>query len=67
MPIGSYHELSGILLCGPTHPVLRVDDGGEWRLDVTKAVVKLYGRRVIVTGTRGDFDIIDAKSIRPTP
>lgn len=64
MPRGRYHELSGILLRGPSLPVPKVDDGGEWWLDVGRGLSKLDGWRFQVTGTRADFDIIDVRSMR---
>nr|WP_256213461.1 DUF5818 domain-containing protein [Sphingobium sp. YR768] len=49
---------------GP-YPVLRVDDGGEWRLDISGRHHHLLGRRVRVSGTRSEFDMLDVKCIEP--
>lgn len=58
MPRGSRHELAGMLLAHGRSLVLRVDDGGEWRLDAPARAWSLVGRRVTVTGTRDDFDLL---------
>jgi hypothetical protein len=42
-----------------------VDDGGEWRLDVSGRYHHLLGRRVRVSGTRSEFDMLDVKRIEP--
>jgi hypothetical protein len=42
-----------------------MDDGGEWRLEVTRNYPKLLGRRVTVTGTRDGFDLIAVSRIDP--
>lgn len=65
MPRGSSHNLTGILLDGGSFPVLRVDDGGEWRLDVGRRYSHLLGHRVRVLGKRSDFDMIDVERIEP--
>ena len=65
MPRGSQHELTGILLGGELYPLLRVDDGGEWRLDVSGRYHHLLGRRVRVSGTRSESDMLDVKRIEP--
>lgn len=63
MPRGSKQELTGILLGDGPYPVLRVDDGGEWRLDISGRHHHLLGRRVRVLGTRSEFDMLDVKRI----
>ncbi|AMK26178.1 MULTISPECIES: DUF5818 domain-containing protein [Sphingobium] len=63
MPRGSRHDLTGILLEAGLHPVLRVADGGEWRLDVTGRYRHLLGRRVRVAGIRSGFDLLDVLQI----
>lgn len=65
MPRGSQHELTGILLGDGLYPVLRVDDGEEWRLDVSGRYHHLLGRWVRVSGTRSEFDMLDVKRIEP--
>jgi hypothetical protein len=42
-----------------------VDDGGEWRLDISGRHHHLLGRRVRVSGTRSEFDMLDVKRIEP--
>jgi hypothetical protein len=65
MPRGGRVELSGLLLADGRNLVLRMDDGGEWRLEVTRNYPKLLGRRVTVTGTRDGFDLIAVSRIDP--
>lgn len=58
MPRGTRHELTGLLLRhGPTL-ILRVDGGGEWRLDAPTQARRLVGRRMSVTGVRDGFDLL---------
>ncbi|WP_394440577.1 DUF5818 domain-containing protein [Sphingobium naphthae] len=65
MPRGSQYELTGILLENGLYPVLRMEDGGEWRLDISGRHHHLLGRRVRVSGTRSEFDMLDVKRIEP--
>lgn len=65
MARGTRHDLVGLLLNGELYPVLRVDDGGEWRLDVGGRYHHLLGRRVRVRGTRVEFDMLDVEHMRP--
>jgi len=65
MPRGTRHELIGILLGGDPYPVLRVADGGEWRLDCTRSCRHLLGRRDRGVGTSSDFDMLDVEQIEP--
>jgi len=65
MPRGTRHDLIGILLGDGPYPVLRVADGGEWRLDCTRSCRHFLGQRVRVVGTRSDFDMLDVEWIEP--
>lgn len=65
MPRGTKHELLGVLIAAKPFPVLRMPDGGEWRLDVTGRCDHLLGRRVRVVGRRAEFDMLDVESITP--
>lgn len=58
MPRGSRHELTGTLLAHGRLLILCIDDGGEGRLDAPACAWSLVGRRVTVTGTRDDFDLL---------
>ena len=58
MPRPSRHELTGILLENGLYPILRVPDGGEWRLEILKRHKHLFDSRVKVTGTRDGFDLL---------
>jgi Protein of unknown function (DUF5818) len=59
MSIGSHHTLTGLLLDGGRFPVLRVDVGGEWRVDLPSRYQSLVGKRVSVTGVRVEFDLLE--------
>ncbi|MEC3909699.1 DUF5818 domain-containing protein [Sphingobium sp. CR2-8] len=63
MPRGTRHELTGILLEGDFYPVLRVADGGEWRLEIAKTWRPLLGKRVAIIGVRDGFDLIAVERI----
>ncbi|WP_375428806.1 DUF5818 domain-containing protein [uncultured Sphingomonas sp.] len=64
MPRGTRHELTGLLFRdGPTL-ILRVDGGGEWRLDAPTHAWRLVGRRVSVTGVRDDFDLLGVQRLK---
>lgn len=65
MPRGTRHELTGVLLGGGFHPVLRVQDGGEWRLDMSQSYRHLMGLRVRVVGIRENFDLLAVEEIGP--
>ena len=39
--------------------MLRVDGGGQWRLDLPSKYQSLIGRRVRITGVRSEFDMLD--------
>ena len=59
------HELTGILLENGLYPILRVRDGGEWRLDILKRHKHLPGTRVKVVGIRDGFDLLAVDHIEP--
>ena len=65
---GDHHKLEGILLDGksPLHPILRLEDGGEWRLDVNRPFKSMLRHRVRVEGIRSEFDLIDVTFIEIT-
>lgn len=63
MPLGSVHDEVGMLLSGPHGPLLRRDDGGEWRLDGPAALTRSGGRRVRVRGRRVGFDLLRVESL----
>ncbi|WP_369680238.1 DUF5818 domain-containing protein [Novosphingobium sp. Chol11] len=52
------HELTGILLENGPYPILRMPDGGEWRLEALKRHRHMFGMRVKVSGTRNGFDLL---------
>lgn len=59
MPMDSHHRLSGLLKQAPRGPVLEVDDGGSWVLDLDQDVSALLGQRVVVEGKQSGFDRLD--------
>lgn len=63
MPRGTSHDLIGLLLREGCSLIMRVDDGGEWRLDAPGRASRLVGRRVRVTGTRDGFDLLGVTHI----
>jgi len=69
MPRGSEHRLTGILLATAAGFALEVDGGGRWRLDVRdhRVAQGLLGRRVVVNGRRGGFDLLDVDRLEAIP
>lgn len=65
MPRGTRHDLTGLLLANGPYPVLRVADGGEWRLDISSRYRHLLGQHVRVQGIRSEFDMLDVDMIVP--
>ena len=63
LPLGSLHEETGWLAREGGWLVLMREAGGRWRLDTAGQHDRLVGRWVRVTGTRGDFDMLDVQSI----
>lgn len=62
---GERLALTGLLLADGGQLILRMDDGGEWRLEATRSWPALRGKRVSVTGTRDGFDLIAVARIDP--
>lgn len=65
MPRGSHHDETGWLLEDRGQLSLARDAGGNWRLDAPRVARRFVGRRVRVTGTRADFDLLDVIKIQP--
>lgn len=65
MPRGERIRLTGLLLADGRQHVLRMDDGGEWRLETARAWTQLLGKRVSVTGARDGFDLVAVARIDP--
>ena len=63
LPIGTLHEETGWLAREGSWLVLMRDAGGRWRLDTIGRHDRLIGKRVRVSGIRGDYDILDVKRI----
>lgn len=64
MPRGSLHTETGLLLEEQHWLVLRLDSGGQWRIDLDRHVSGYVGRRVIVEGVRSGFDWLTVRTIR---
>ena len=64
MPIGTRHEIEGLLLERQGELVLDVRGGGTWRLDTGWRARRLLGRRVRVSGTRDGFDPLAVGTIK---
>ena len=63
MPRGTTHWVIGTLASGNPLPLLHVDDGGVWQVDLPRGHARLIGRRVTVTGVRADFNVLDVTRI----
>lgn len=63
MPLGTRYELEGLLLRRDGQLVLRVDDGGTWRLDAPFGAEQLVGARASVAGLRAGFDLLEVVSL----
>ncbi|WP_294282830.1 DUF5818 domain-containing protein [uncultured Sphingomonas sp.] len=64
MPIGTRHEIEGLLLEQQGELVLDVRGGGTWRLDAGWRARRLLGRRVRVSETRDGFDLLAVGTIK---
>lgn len=65
MSIGDRHRLTGLLLDSRRGPVLHIDDGGVWALDIDRKARKYLGTRVIVDGIRSGFDRLSVDWVGP--
>lgn len=65
MPMWTPQDECGLLLEHAGQPVLQRDDGGTWRLEFNRRYRHFLGRRVRVTGSRDEFDLIAVKAIVP--
>ena len=63
MPMGTRHEVVGLLLEDRGQLALDVEGGGTWRLDAGWKARRLLGRRVRVTGIRDGFDLLAVETI----
>lgn len=67
MPLGSSLTLEGLLLEDGRQLVLRMDDGGVWRVEAGRAARRLLGQRVSLVGTRDGFDLVAARRVTLAP
>lgn len=63
MPLGTRYRVIGLLLDGPRGLIVRIDDGGEWELDVGRKAGKLLGMRVMIEGVRISFNCLSVRRI----
>lgn len=63
MPLGSRHELAGLLYKARRGYELHVADGGVWHLDVDRRASELLGSRVALSGTRTGFDLLAVEEL----
>jgi hypothetical protein len=63
MPMGTRHRVTGILLSSSRGPVLEVEGGGVYALDLDRDAARLFGQRVTVEGLRSGFDRLDVEWI----
>ena len=63
LPLGTAHEETGWLAREGAWLVLMREAGGRWHLDTSGRHDQLVGKRVLVTGTRGEFDILNVERI----
>lgn len=63
MPRGSRHILTGTLCWTQRGYALRMDDGGQWRLDTMRPVRRYIDQRVTIEGIRSGFDLLDVHRI----
>ena len=66
MPLESRNDDEGVLAMEEGFPVLLRDDGGRWRLHMSRRYRNLIGRRVYVTGVRDGFDWLTVERITLT-
>ena len=64
MPLGAPVDETGLVLQDGPRIILRVDDGGEWQLDLRSRHGRPLGRRVRVQGMRSGFNLIDVDELQ---
>jgi hypothetical protein len=64
LPLGAAVDETGLVLQDGPRIILRVDDGGEWQLDLRWRHGRPLGRRVRVKGTRSGFNLIDVDELQ---
>jgi hypothetical protein len=65
--IGTRYRLEGMLLLAERGPILQVDDGGVWALELFPEQRTQCGRRVLLEGVRTGFDRIAVDWLSPAP
>ncbi len=61
--MGTRHQLSGLLFNSSRGPILEVDGGGVYALDLDRDVRSMIGGRVTIEGVRSGFDRTDVEWI----
>lgn len=62
--MGTDHTVTGLLMLDRGEPVLEVDGGGTWRLQIGRNARRFVGYRVTIEGVRVGFDVLDVDLIR---
>lgn len=63
MPRGTRHVVTGTLRRSTLGPVVEMDDGGCWQVDIDGRWRRHLGRRVRVEGVRTGFDLLAVERI----
>ena len=58
MPRGTRHVVTGTLRRSTLGPVVEMDDGGRWQVDIDGRWRRHLGRRVRIEGVRTGFDLL---------
>ena len=56
MPMGTRHRLNGLLLNSSRGPILEVDGGGVYALDLDRDVRSMMSSLVTIEGVRSGFE-----------
>ena len=64
MPIGAPVDETGLVYQAGHRLILRIDDGGEWELDLRSRHGLPLGRKVRVRGKRSGFNLIDVDELQ---
>lgn len=63
MPMGTRHVVIGTLRMTPLGPVVEMEGGGRWQVDLPGRWRRHLGRRVEVEGVRAGFDLLAVERI----
>lgn len=63
MPVSEPIHETGLLVDSALGPLLKVQGGGSWQIEPSRAVNRLIGERVTVEGTRSGFNDVACQRI----